>query len=173
MRLLGEFPDIIYPKQPLLYTRHTTRGLVENSIGEIAIIHIVGEDQFGKRDHYEFPGGGIDEGESAEAGFIREIQEELGLTICDIQPLGLMKYAYHLLKREEEAVYFLARVKGQSSYNRTEQESRIFAEIEWRKPQELYELLCLRPVENVGKLIHARECCALRAAYPIVNSRKV
>ncbi|MFA6739618.1 MAG: NUDIX hydrolase [Bacilli bacterium] len=166
MRVLGEFPDIVYPKKPILYTRHTTRGLVRNQAGAIAIIHIIGEDQFGKRDHYEFPGGGINEGESAEDGLIREIQEELGLTIEDIRPLGLMKYSYHLLQREEEAIYFTARVKGQSSLGRTEEESRLFAEIEWRKPRELYELLSYRSVENVGKLIHARECCALLAAYP-------
>jgi 8-oxo-dGTP diphosphatase len=46
--------------------------------------------------YWEFPGGKIEPGENPEAAIIREVQEELGVTICDrcLAPLTFVSHAY-------------------------------------------------------------------------------
>ena len=65
--------------------RHTVRGIMVNDKNEVALIHIKGIDRFGYRDHYELPGGGIEENESEEKALVREMREEIGYLIADIK----------------------------------------------------------------------------------------
>ena len=46
--------------------------------------------RFGERGKFswQFPQGGLDEGESAEFGALRELWEETGITIANLTPLG-------------------------------------------------------------------------------------
>lgn len=54
--------------------RPSARGIIVKG-DKLALIHNM------KYDYYEFPGGGIEEGESFEEGLIREVKEETGLTV--------------------------------------------------------------------------------------------
>lgn len=47
------------------------------------MIHVLGQDEFGLRDHLESCGGGIENGESASQAAVREAREELGAVLTD------------------------------------------------------------------------------------------
>jgi nucleoside triphosphatase len=69
-------------------------GVVQNEAGEILICQMPRErgvfpGQWG------LPGGGIEEGETAEAALRRELQEEVGLEVDQIQPLFFTDGTYH------------------------------------------------------------------------------
>lgn len=54
--------------------RPSTRGIIVKD-GKLALIHNM------KYDYYEFPGGGIEAGESHMQALAREVKEETGLTV--------------------------------------------------------------------------------------------
>ena len=43
---------------------------------------------------WEFPGGKAEPGETAEQACVREIQEELGVRVCDLAPFVSLEYDY-------------------------------------------------------------------------------
>jgi 8-oxo-dGTP pyrophosphatase MutT (NUDIX family) len=61
------------------------------------------------------PGGGIEDGETAEQAVCRELQEELGITLSAVQELGAVDHTWHWKGREvrERAFIFLADEAGE------------------------------------------------------------
>jgi 8-oxo-dGTP pyrophosphatase MutT (NUDIX family) len=59
------------------------RIIVENNIGQILIIERVDNGQVG------IPAGALEENETIEACIIREVKEETGLTIVDLEVIGI------------------------------------------------------------------------------------
>lgn len=43
---------------------------------------------------WEFPGGKLEPGESPEAGMVRELEEELGITAQALEPFTFVSFAY-------------------------------------------------------------------------------
>lgn len=90
--------------------RPSARGIIVKG-DKLALIHNM------KYDYYEFPGGGIEEGESFEEGLIREVKEETGLTVI---PESIREFgsALRLSKSrklentvfEQESFYYLCEV---------------------------------------------------------------
>ena len=78
MRLLFDMDRQDYGECTHTFTRNSARSIIIRS-GKIAMIHSR------KYDHYEFPGGGIENGETPIEAMIRETQEEAGLIVilCD------------------------------------------------------------------------------------------
>ncbi|MFA7100314.1 MAG: NUDIX hydrolase [Bacilli bacterium] len=161
-KYLGHIADTIYPEKPIVNARYCTRGIVMNAKGEIALIHIVGKDDFGDRDHYELPGGGIEDHEGSKECFIREIQEELGLHIDEPVPLGVMTYDFNLIQLHNIAIYFFAHVICEAPKHLTDQEKTLFNEIKWLPLDEAISFLETVPVKNVGILLHKRALIALK-----------
>lgn len=61
-------------------------GVIENEAGEVLICKMpAGRWVFPAQ--WGLPGGGIEEGESAQAALLRELGEEVGLSVSEIQPL--------------------------------------------------------------------------------------
>ena len=152
-----EFYDFVYPESKKEYIRYSARGLVINEKGEIAILHIKGIDDFGERDHYEFPGGGIEANEDPKFAFEREIKEEIGVIVTDSMHLTTVQYSYNILKRYEIGYYFVAKSTQYIAPHLTELEARLFHTILWLPAAKILDLLNQETIKNVGKIIHQRE----------------
>jgi 8-oxo-dGTP diphosphatase len=79
---------------------------------------------------WEFPGGKVESGESAEAALIRELGEELGID-ASAGP-ELMRYEFSYAGKKPILLIF-RRVFAW----RGEIENRIFDEVAWARPEEL------------------------------------
>jgi mutator protein MutT len=157
MKIDQEFIDDVYPFAPQEYTRYSSRGVVINKNNQVAILHIVGKDNFGKRNHYELPGGGIEIGETPLHCFQREMKEELGVITKDETMIGVIRYTYHLLKRYDVSYLYVAYVDTFCKPTYTPDEQALIQQVIWLDIDELIKHLDGTNVENVGKLIHRRD----------------
>ena len=100
MRLLFELDAKDYDPNGVAFVRHSARCIhIKNGLA--AMVHSV------KYDYYKFPGGGIEEGESAEHAMIRETREEAGLVVI---PESVKEYGYvHRIQKSDhdDADYFV------------------------------------------------------------------
>ncbi|MDP7536746.1 MAG: Nudix family hydrolase [Methylococcales bacterium] len=71
-------------------------GVVTNARGEVLIAYR--PESVHQGDRWEFPGGKLELGETAEGALIRELKEELGLTVKDARPLIVINHQYSDLR---------------------------------------------------------------------------
>ena len=67
-------------------------GVVYNAMGQVLVGQRVVQDSYFQK--WEFPGGKLEQGETAEAALVREFQEEVGITLGQITPLMLVEHDY-------------------------------------------------------------------------------
>jgi 8-oxo-dGTP diphosphatase len=79
---------------------------------------------------WEFPGGKLEPGESAEAGLARELAEELGVRLQSCRPLLSLQHDYPDA-RVELATLLVERYEGEPS-------GREGQALKWVRPAELY-----------------------------------
>lgn len=89
MNIIAEITDEMFEIEPIPFNnpkvRFGARGIVKREDGCIAVF-------FKKqKNEYKLPGGGIDEGETAKQAFEREVLEEVGCEVNDIEFLGITK----------------------------------------------------------------------------------
>ena len=92
MRLLFEIDTKDYDPNGVAFVRHSARCIhIRNGLA--AMVHSL------KYDYYKFPGGGIEEGESAQHAMIREAREEAGLIVI---PESVKEYGYvHRIQKSD------------------------------------------------------------------------
>ena len=152
----GIINDFIYPKSEIKRIRKTVRAILVNDKKEIGLIHILGKDKFGDRDHYETLGGGVNDNEDLITSLIREIKEESGYTIKNIKPIGKINIEYFILNRIDEGNFFYAEIDEYIGNSLEDYEKEIFDKVEWFSLSEI-ENLYKKEVFNVGKMIHKRD----------------
>ena len=92
MRLLFDMDRQDYGECTHTFIRNSARSIVIRN-GKIAMLHSL------KYDHYEFPGGGIENGETPIEAMIRETQEEAGLIVM---PETIKEYGYvHRIQKSD------------------------------------------------------------------------
>ncbi len=92
MRLLFEMDKKDYAACTHSFTRNSARSIIIRD-KKIAMIHSA------KYDHYKFPGGGIETGETPEEAMARETLEEAGLVVI---PSSVREYGYvHRIQKSD------------------------------------------------------------------------
>ena len=94
---------------------------------------------------WQFPQGGVDEGESSEEALVREMWEEIGLAPSEFEvvecrggyrykfPHGKVKWGEFV---GQEQTYFLCRLCGEESAIRLDRHKQEFSQIRWILPEE-------------------------------------
>ena len=67
-------------------------GILADENGRVLITEVVSDGPF--QGMWEFPGGKIADGETAEAALIRELQEEIGIEALTLAPFMLLEHDY-------------------------------------------------------------------------------
>lgn len=163
--LADKIIDDFYPRPNIEFKkRNCVRGVIFNDKDEIALLYINGTDIFGKRDHFELPGGGIEDNESFEEALEREIDEELGYTIKDIKFLGIIENEYNLLKRSDKQHFFMANINEKTEQHLLEYEKELFGNIVFIHKDKIIEMYENYTPQNVGIEIHKRDLIAIKEA---------
>ena len=118
MKISLSLIDDQYPFKGLSNKRVVVRAILFNEQGEVCLHLVSRDDQFGKQEYFETPGGGVEEKETLISALHREIKEEVGCKIKVEEELGVVKDSYNLINRENENHFFLAKVlsKGDPAF---------------------------------------------------------
>jgi putative (di)nucleoside polyphosphate hydrolase len=114
-------------------------GILRDSGGRILIC-----ERLGLKDAWQFPQGGIDEGETPEQALVRELREEIGVDARDIrirERKGPFRYLYGngRIKRGyhgKEQFYFLCDFKGDDDDINVHTEHPEFQNYRWILPED-------------------------------------
>lgn len=160
--LIGVFKDDVFPFSKMNQIRNTVRVFLEDNQGRYAVLRIVGEDIFGKRNHLETPGGGIEDGEEMQEALKREVKEELGYEIKNITEIGTIIDMYNVIHRITQSTFFYASLVSEKkeAIHLTELEKTLFKGVEWYSLDELLKLLDPKEKSGVEFLVNQRDYCA-------------
>ena len=137
------------PANPLVNYRPNVAAILQNTVGKI----LVGE-RVDFRDSWQFPQGGLEAGETLEAGLQREVLEEISLqpadyTITDrrgpyryLFPAGITKKGF----RGQEQHYFLLRLTAPETAVDTATAKPEFRRVRWIDPAD-FRLASLPPMK--------------------------
>lgn len=140
MKLLAKITDKEIDESIVAYenpsTRVASRGIVLNEKGEIAIFHKKNKNE------YKLPGGGMEENESKEDTFKREILEETG---CQVEILEYMGYTEEIrsqLNFTQTSYVFVSKVISNSKeLHLTQKEAEEGGELVWLPPEVALQLI--------------------------------
>ena len=138
MRLLFTLDRGDYQEGGKVYSRPSARAIVIRE-GRVAMVHSR------KFDHYKFPGGGIEPGESREAALQREAREEAGLVL---DPQSIRPYGFvHRIERGDAEPIFLQ----DNFYYLASVAALVPQELDGYEAEEGYTLRWVEPGEAIQK----------------------
>ena len=105
-------------------------GIILNSQGQVLIGQRLVEDAYFQK--WEFPGGKLEKGESAEVALKRELNEELGIVVKDSQDFMTLDHDY-----PDREVRLYVRIVTSYSGKILSQEGQA---LQWLAPNKLTEL---------------------------------
>lgn len=132
-------PGVFHAAAPLLYRPNVAAILIRDDD------RILIAERMSFRGAWQFPQGGVDDGESLEQALFREVEEEIGVKRKAIQilsqrggyryafPKGRLKYGIY---GGQEQTYFLCRFLGSESDIDLKTSHQEFADWKWILPAE-------------------------------------
>lgn len=144
------------------HVRIAVRTIAVNEHDQLGFLRIKGEDFFGKRNHLETIGGGVELFESFETAVHRELLEEIGRDGEIIAALGSVIDRYRLISRINVSHFYFVRLTHTGTIHRTPEEIALIDEVVWMTLEEAlayYEI----PVTGVNHLVQRRDYYALLA----------
>lgn len=134
---LGYFTD---DDTDIHFTRRAARAVIRNDENQVALMH------FAKTGSYKLPGGGIDEGESIVEALHREVREESGFEITNVQELGLVEEDRYYCGMHQTSYCFAAKAQKFVGTELTEKEAAEGMELRWMDSIDL----AIAAIENNG-----------------------
>ncbi len=129
---------VVYARRPGAYA-----VFVEN--GKVAVVDVAGK--------YFLPGGGVDEGELPEAALRRELQEELGWKIGEVEELGnALDHCF-----SEKANAYITKEETFFTATRTGEAGHV--------EEEDHKILWLPPNEAQPRMFHPGQAWAISRAF--------
>lgn len=110
---------------PITFERRAARAVLYDEAGRIAVMH------FAVTGVYKLPGGGIDEGEDIQAALYREVREEAGYEITDVQELGVVEEDRYLCGMHQTSYCFMAKASKFVGTELTDEEAAQGMELVW------------------------------------------
>lgn len=166
--------DTVYKENgKLIQKRYTVRCLLLNG-SKIGLLHIYGDDElFGKRNHLETPGGGIDENETPIEALKREMLEETGYKIKNINYLTTISVTYHLLNRcDISKIYYCEIAEDTHNINLLDYEKTIFDSFDFYELDDIENIYKKYSQEGVNKIIFERDLYAIKKLKKILKMEK-
>lgn len=136
--------------------RVSVRAILLNEKAELGYLYYQGQDLFGIRNHFESVGGGINPQESLIDALKREVKEETGFTIQDIDYLESIIDEYGKLNQVNVHHYFVCRIKKVGEKNLQGYEKELIQSLVF-KSYKAWEKQFQRATVGVNTLVHQRE----------------
>lgn len=165
--IIKRFDDTQYKHSEITTIRHTVRLFVRDEQGLFWFLVIRGEDDFGKRHHYETIGGGMEAGEQFIDTIKRELKEEIGYEVREWKEIGTIIDRYYLIHRETHSHFYLVTIDSNKAQERhlTDLEKTLFAGIVKFKKEEVCGMLsCNEDSSKVDFLVQRRDLYAFEYA---------
>ena len=153
---IGEkYLELINPK-----IRLAARGIVVREDGKIAVFNK------SNKNEYKLPGGGVENNESVDQTFTREVLEETGCVVEIIEELGITEeYKYQNNFKQISNVFVGKVIKDTQQLNVTQKEKDEGARLLWETPERALELIkgCYdKLVDSKYESIYATKFIVLR-----------
>ena len=143
--------------------RWTVRAFAYNEEGKLVFLKIQGSDSFGKRDHLETVGGGVQNDETLEETLHREILEEMGYECEIIEEIGQVVDHYNLINRETISTFFAVKLTNYTGKTcLSEMESQLIKGTVALSEEEALQVLSQGTRGTVNELVQRRDYYALK-----------
>lgn len=169
MELIAKLQDNEYEYKGITHTRSIARAILLNEKNEVCLLKVYGDDDFGHRDYYETPGGGINPSEDYFNAVIREINEETGINAEVIAEIGLVDDYYNAIYRHNLNYYYLLRVISYGEPHLEEDEKKIITSSIFVTIDEAINLYEKMTDTKIARLVKNRELPVLLKAKKMIE----
>lgn len=154
-----EYSEIINPK-----TRLGARGIVIRDDDKIAIFNKANKNE------YKLPGGGIENDETPEEAFKREVLEETGCIVNIIEKIGITEeYKCQSNFKQISNVFYGKVIEDTKQLHTTQKEKDEGAKLLWETPQKALQLI----TECYDKLVKSDYGSVYATKFIVLRDRKI
>ncbi len=168
-----ELKDTKWPFDYIDHDRNIARAIVYDEDGMFYFVRVERNDDFGQATLIETSGGGVEADEDLQTAILRELKEELGVSVEIVCKIGVVSDYYNLIHRHNINNYFLCKAKSFGDKNLTQDEIDRFhlstLILSYEEAVQEYEN---RKNTRLGILIANRELPVLYRAKEIIDDIK-